>query len=398
MALFWIFAGLTALGLAGCFLQIFAVRSYLGRPSRKGLSYVFPPVSILKPLKGLDDNLFDNLESFCNLDYPEYEIIFSLQDRNDHACKVARKIAGKYPDRARVIVEKCNEGLNPKVNNLIPAYRASKYGHVLISDSNVLVDRDYLKEITARMQESGAGLVTNLVKGVGGRSIGSIFENLHLNSFVMGSVCFLEKFMKMPCVVGKSMLMSKEDLEDIGGFRAVKDVLAEDYLIGKLMHDAGKKVVLSHYMVQNMNQYWGIKKFLNRHARWGKLRWRIGGVRYISELIGNPVFISLIPLLFSGASAYALVLASVASLAKTLGDWYLGKKTGSGINALCYALVPFKDLVIGILWFVPVLSKSVVWRGNRYLIGKDSFLQPYPERTIWAFRYRVISAIKTRFA
>ena len=138
-------------------------------------------------------------------------------------------------------MERCNAGLNPKVNNLIPAYRTAKYEYILISDSNVMVGKNYLREIVKPIEDPEAGLVSNLIKGVGGYTVGSVFENLHLNSFIMGSVCFLDRFLKMPCVVGKSMLMRKSDLEAIGGFNAVKDVLAEDYIIGKKMHDDGQK-------------------------------------------------------------------------------------------------------------------------------------------------------------
>ncbi|HKN18936.1 MAG TPA: glycosyltransferase, partial [Dissulfurispiraceae bacterium] len=214
MGIFWLFASLTFLGLIAYGFQICAVCAYLSTPCNCGegpaLPRLFPPVSILKPLKGLDDNLYDNLLSFCNQDYPEYEIIFSLQSHNDPAYKVARKIREKCRDRnITIIVEESNSGLNPKVNNLLPAYKASRYEYILISDSNVLVDEKYLMEITSHIENPAEGrqigLVSNIIKGVGGRSLGAVFENLHLNSFVMGSVCFLDKFLRMPCVVGKSM-------------------------------------------------------------------------------------------------------------------------------------------------------------------------------------------------
>jgi ceramide glucosyltransferase len=357
------------------------------------------PVSILKPLKGLDDNLFDNLESFCMQDYPEYEIIFSLQDYNDPAYKVARKIKDKYPERdISLIVERCNEGLNPKVNNLLAAYRTSKYEHVLISDSNVLVDKTYLREIAGSMNEPGVGLVSNLIKGIGGRSIGSVFENLHMNSFVMGSVCFLDKFLKMPCVVGKSMLMRKADLDAIGGLRAFKDILAEDYMIGKMMHEKGKKVVLSHYMIKNVNHYWGIRKFINRHTRWGKLRWKIGGPKYFTELMGNTVFMSSLPVALWEPSKLTVSFALLVCLAKIAGDYYMGRRAGSDLNPFLYFLAPLKDIVIGFIWFVPVLSTTVVWRGNRFIIGKNSVLVPCPESGFWSWRYRFVNAIRERIA
>jgi len=404
MELFLIFAGITILGLVGYGFQIFAVRSYisvslLNSGEGDALPRFFPPVSILKPLKGLDDNLFDNLDSFCVQDYPEYEIIFSLQDHNDPACKVAGKIKEKYPDRnISIIVERCAAGLNPKVNNLMPAYRAAKYQHILISDSNVLVDRNYLREIVKPMSEKGVGLVSNLIKGVGGRSLGAIFENLHMNSFAMGSVCFLDKFLKMPCVIGKSMLMKKRDIEAIGGLKAYKDVLAEDYMIGKMMQESGKKVILSSYVISNVNHYWGIRKFINRHTRWGKLRWKIGGIKYLSELIGNAVFMSTLPIMLQEPSRITVSFALLVCLLKASGDYYIGRRTASDMNPFLYFLSPVKDVLIGLMWFVPILSNTVLWRGNRYIIGKDSLLSPYPETGIWSWRYRFMDAIREKLA
>lgn len=423
MEIFYIFLCITILGLTGYGFQIWAIRTTLkekgaGKGKENGSEPVpFPAVSILKPLKGLDDNLFDNLESICLQDYPEYEIIFSLQDYNDPAYKVVRKIKDKYPDKdITILVEQCDDGLNPKVNNLIPAYRVARYEHILISDSNVMVNERYLKHIVKHMSDPDVGLVSNIITGVGGRSIGSIFENLHLNSFVMGSVCFLDRFLKMPCVVGKSMLMKKTDLNAIGGLQAFKDVLAEDYMIGKKMQALQKKVILSKYLIRNINEYWGVRRFLNRHTRWGKLRWKIGGVSYISELIGNPVFMSFLPILAYEPSRITLSFSMIVSSLKILGDMWIGRviaqdNAGSislengatrtcalAMNPLWYFLSPLKDLIVGLIWFVPLFSNTVVWRESRYIIGKDSLLSPCPETGFWSLKYRLADAIKTRLA
>jgi ceramide glucosyltransferase len=416
-------------GLIAYGFQVWSIRATLKRKSTgtgKGQNRLsayaphtefLPGISVLKPLKGLDDNLFDNLESICRQDYADYEIIFSLQDYNDPAYKVARKIKDKYRDRdITIIVEKSQNGLNPKVNNLIPAYRIAKYGLILISDSNVLVDRTYLREIVQHMEDHTTGLVSNVIQGTGGRTLGAVFENLHLNSFIMGSVCFLDKCLNMPCVVGKSMLMRKSDLEAIGGFREVKDVLAEDYIIGKRMHQMGKKVILSKHLIRNVNEYWGIRRFLNRHTRWGKLRWKIGGIRYVSEVLGNPVFMSCVPLIAWQTSIISVFFALTVGSVKIIGDLYIGrlikrrddtlqslqKKTSDSrtlpLHPCWYFLSPLKDIIIGILWFVPLISDTVVWRGNRYTIGKDSRLSPCPESGFWAWRYRFADSIRARFA
>ena len=408
MEVFVIISIITILGLAGYGFQIWSVRAaikdkhvYKGpgpEEDKTDFHKTMPAISVLKPLKGLDGNLFDNLESICNQDYPEYEIIFSLQDYNDPAFKVAEKIKEKYPEKdITLLVERCNAGLNPKVNNLIPAYRTAKYEYILISDSNVLVGKNYLREIVKPFKDPETGLVSNLIKGVGGYTLGSVFENLHLNSFIIGSVCFLDRFLKMPCVVGKSMLMRKSDLEAIGGFNAVKNVLAEDYIIGKKMHMTGKKVILSNYIIKNVDEYWGFRRFLNRHIRWGKLRWQIGGVKYLSELFNNPVFLSMFPVILE-PSKLTIGFAALVSSLKVIGDIYIGRKVRADMNFLLYFMAPLKDLIIGIVWFVPLFSNKVVWRGNRYIIGSDSQLSACPESGMFSWRYRLLDTIRTRLA
>jgi ceramide glucosyltransferase len=200
--------------------------------------------------------------------------------------------------------------------------------------------------------------------------------------------------------------MKKEDLETLGGLEAFKDILAEDFIIGREMHRAGKKVVLSNYLISNVNEYWGIKRFLNRHTRWGKLRWRIGGFRYFSELLANPVFVATLPIIFEGPSRVSLSFAALVGLVKVLGDSIIGRtiETVTPRNdmdkpsPLLYFLAPVKDIIIGIVWFVPLVSSTVVWRGNRYLIGKDSRLSPCPETGFWSWGYRITDVIRARFA
>lgn len=371
-----IFSLLTAFGLIIYCLQVAAVRGCISQPEAEAGVYM-PPVSILKPLKGLDDSLYENLESFCRQDYPEYEIIFALRSTDDPAYRVALRIKEQFPARdISIVAEWCGEGLNPKVDTLVPAYRASRHGFVLISDSNVRVEKEYLKEIVKHMEDPGVGLVSSLIRGVGGRSIGSALENLHLNTFVVGGVCFLDRFFKVPCVVGKSMLFRREHLEELGGFGEVKDHLAEDYIFGRKMKQLGKKVVLSNHIINTVNESWHVRQFLARHIRWGKLRRQIGGAAYSLELIGNPVCMSLVPLLILGPSRMTLLLQFIAFSLKASGDYLMSRQVKAGVNPALYLLSPLKDFLIGMAWFVPIFSNKVEWRGDRYIIGKDSFLYP----------------------
>ncbi len=365
----WIILALILVSITIYFFQILALRKKL---SESYNSTFLPPVSIIKPLKGIDDNLFDNLESFCKQDYPEYEVIFSLQDINDPAYRVAEKIKNKYPHLVRIIVDGSERALNPKVKNMISAYRNSKYDYFLISDSNVYVEKDYLKKTVSYMTEN-TGLVTNLIVGVSGRSIGAKLENLQLNSFVILATCLLDKFLKIPCSIGKSMLMRKRDFEEIGGFDAIKDVLAEDYMLGKLMHEKGKGVVLSSYMVKNVNEYWSFSRFLNRHTRWAKIRWKIGGIKYFTEPLSSPLFLSSFIPLLDNFSRMSLTVFLMTLLVKISFDFYTSRLIKAPLNT-SVLLIPIKDLITAIIWFVPFISCRLSWRGNIYKIGKDTMI------------------------
>jgi cellulose synthase/poly-beta-1,6-N-acetylglucosamine synthase-like glycosyltransferase len=134
---------------------------------------LIPGVSILKPLKGVDDRLLDNLESFCRLDYPRYEIVFCVQGASDPALRVARRVKETHPGREIVVVVgDCQEGLNPKVNNMMPGYAAARYPFVLIRDSNVAPAPGYLREAMAHFQDPSVGLVSHLVRGIGAKTLG----------------------------------------------------------------------------------------------------------------------------------------------------------------------------------------------------------------------------------
>ncbi len=365
---YWVL-GFVILGFLVYFFQILALRKKLKENYE---SSFMPGISIIKPLKGLDDNLYENLVSFCKQDYPLYEVILSLEDYNDPAYKVAKMIKNIYPQKVKIVVDDSAKALNPKVRKLIAGYSEAKYDCFLISDSNVYVEPDYLQK-TASALGDDVGVVTNLIVGVRGKSLGAILENLQLNTFIILGNCFLDVFLKIPCTIGKSMLMRKKDFEEIGGFDAISDVLAEDFMIGKLMHEKGKKVILSNYIIQNVNEYWSIKRFFNRHTRWAKMRWKIAGPKYFIEPVVNPVFIALFLPVFSNFTKLSIIAFFISLLVKISIDSTVYRMIKQKVS-LSIMLAPIKDMLIGIMWFVPFVTSKVNWRGNLYIISKNTKL------------------------
>src|SRR5688500_15471148 len=181
-------AALVALGLLFALLQALAQRGQLQAP-RPPAPADLPPVAILKPLKEVDADLKENLRSIFRLDYPEMEILLGAEEPDDPALAVARRVAAEFPHvRSIVLCGAAPIGFNPKVNNLANLLPRASHPLILISDSNIRVPSDYLKDLVAHRARAGGGLVWSLFRGVNGRGIGGMLESLQLNVAVMGGV------------------------------------------------------------------------------------------------------------------------------------------------------------------------------------------------------------------
>ncbi len=339
-----------------------------------------PPISVLKPLRGVDGALEENLESFCRLDYPQFEILFAIGDPADPAVEVARRVRDRHPGLPiRILTGKDGSSINQKVAALIPAWEEARHPFRLISDSNIRVEPAYLRETAAHAADPRVGLVTNLIRGAGGRGIGAWLENLHLNGFVMPSVAFLDRFLGMPLAVGKSMLVRREALEGIGGLPAFREILAEDYIMGRNLSRAGWRVPLCHHQVTNVTAGWTAGAFLSRHLRWGKLRRRIGPLTYLAEPLATPILPALAAWPFAPPPWGSLLVALTAA-ATVLLHLIAGRLARSDLPLAAYLLAPAKDLLMGLAWFLPFFSRTVEWRGTTYRVGKDSRLETLPRR------------------
>jgi ceramide glucosyltransferase len=328
-----------------------------------------PPVTILKPLKGEDEGLEENLRSFFRLDYPTVQLLFCVADSDDPAIAVVNRLLAEFPEHdAQLIVGCPSFGLNPKVESLAAMLRYRKHDTILISDSNVRVRPSYLRETACYLATPGVGLVTNLFVGVGETQTGAVLENLHLNGYIASGVA-LAAMLRVTCVVGKSMLMPVRVLEAIGGFASVRNLLAEDQVIGMRVRKAGYSIRLSHHVIANVNQARGFRWFLNRHSRWYKIRRRLALPAFVAEPMANLAAIGLIWAL-SGQSGIAwgglvglVGLGIVRDAVQT--RWLRG--SFPRVDHLLFS--PVKDLLLLPVWFDALVNDRVHWRGHRFLVG-----------------------------
>ncbi len=342
--------------------------------SESGQKHRYQKISILKPLKGVDDNLEENLRSFFNLNYPNYEIIFGLQSSTDPAAKIALKLLDEFNHiRAKVVINSFDIGLNPKINNLHNMMPEIQGDFIFISDSNTAVSPDFLNHLMAAFVDKSVGLVTATIRGTGEQTIASAMENLHLNTFVTPNVFAADTLTGIPIVIGKSILITRTLLERFGGFRAFKDYLAEDYLLGLKVKQAGYKNKCVSVFVDNINQNWSLKHFLNRHTRWAKIRRHLHLYHYIIESVSNPIALSFILFLLFPNQA-GLIQFLIISALKISHDVYILRLLRSKMKVKFIALIPIKDLIISLLWFLPFFSARLTWRENKFIIKKKTFL------------------------
>jgi ceramide glucosyltransferase len=276
--------------------------------------------------------------------------------------------------KSKLIVNNYAIGLNPKVNNMNNMYPATSGEYIFINDSNTRVKKNFLKKLIAEFEDKNIGLVTATIRGVGAKNTTSIWENFHLNTFVAPNVFIAKKFADISIVIGKSILLPRKVLNEVGGFDALKNYLAEDHLLGLKVREHGYEIKTSLTMVDNVNENISFSRFINRHSRWAKMRRNIDLKHYLLEWFSNPIFSSL--LLFGYLhNLDGVIIFSSLTIIKMSHDFFVMNLMKSDFKWYHIFEVPIKDLTIAIIWFAPFFSHSVKWRNNKIKIGRNSVLQ-----------------------
>jgi ceramide glucosyltransferase len=327
-------------------------------------------------MKGADADLKENLRSIFRLDYPHFEILLGTEEPNDPALALAQRVAAEFPHvRSVVLSSNAAIGFNPKVNNLANLFPRAQHALLLISDSNIRVPADYLKDLVAHRTQAGGGLVWSLFRGVHGRGIGGLLESLQLNVTVMGGVSALMRLLKIPCAVGKSMLLHREELEAIGGFRFLGQFLAEDQICAEELARLGRPVVVTGHLIDNVLGRRSFREFAGRHLRWARLRRRVNFAGYLGEALLNPVFVAFASML-ALRTADSILVAGLSLVAATV----LNRSTERLLDVRRPVWhYPLLELVLssvrGVLWFVALVTGTVVWRGNVLALGPRSRIE-----------------------
>lgn len=352
------------------------VRRGYGRPSR------FPSVSILKPLAGRDDSLWENLESHLRIEYEgDWEVLLGVRDTQDAAYPVAVEFARKYPERVRVLLQEGEPGLNPKINQLITLTRHARCELLALTDSNIRVTPDFLRQHVAAMERSGAALSSNVFVGTDEQTLGSAMDNMMLISFCLPNIAIAERVFHIPQIVSKALVLRRDALAKIGGWELFRELLAEDQRLGVEVRKAGLKVIVCGEPVANVQTSNTLAQFWSRHTRWAMIRSRVVPTFFLEHLL-NPTLFGVLFLLSTSGSAlgfevcFGMILTSMAfTQAVTL------LSRGSGFAPRWLLAVPLRDLLQVFAWFRGVAQNEVEWRGNRFRVGRLTRLSRLPLAT-----------------
>ncbi len=384
------FALLAALSLLVTFAAAASVFGVLRRKvSPRRPDSELPPISVLKPLCGPDEGLFENLAALARQDYPRFELILGCEDPADPALRVADELRRAFPDvEIRIVRSAPHFGWNPKVTNLASLLEHARHELLLISDSNVRPDPGYLRALAAEVEDPAVGLVGSVLAGTGATSFGARLENLQWNSFVasaVSSAAMLSRLTRQPIVVGKSMLFRNSDLHRLGGLAGVKDVLAEDYEIGRRFAAAGFRVALSPHVVAVRHERRSVADFAERHLRWAAMRRSLSPFAYLGEALLLPTpWLLAAGAVGLAASRSGIALGATAGLAARIAfDLVLSRTLARRASdpprvvvLADLAAVPAKDLAACAFWIAGWFRNTVSWRGHRLRIGRGSRLTP----------------------
>jgi ceramide glucosyltransferase len=334
-----------------------------------------PPISILKPVCGLDQDTYQNFASFCIQNYPTYQMIFAVRDQADPVIAVIKQIINDFPQIDIEIVQsdRCI-GTNYKISNLANALSKAKYDVLVLADSDVRVDPEYLRNLVQPLADPEVGAVTCLYRPIMQGWVATI-EAIGISTDYLASVLVANQLEGIKFALGTTIAMPKTVLSKIGGFEAIAEYLADDYQIGYLTAKSGYKVVLSHYIINHLITTNSWQELLDRQLRWAyctKVS-RLSG--YLGLFFTQGTATSLIFLILSGGSSWgwlgvAITWTTRLVLAGVVGIW--GLKDPSASKFLW--LVPLRDLLSFGIWVYSWFSNRMNWRGRKLKLSPEGKL------------------------
>jgi ceramide glucosyltransferase len=374
----WIFLIPVLGGSVYAFLSVLAVLRFRKErtPQTQQSFAEWPPVTILKPVRGLEKNQKENLRSACLQDYPDFQVVFSAQDPRDPVIPLLERIQTEFgSERVSVVVGDVRSGTNKKVNNLLGAFPYARNEILLISDSDVFLRADYLKTIILPFVDPKVGGACTLYKATSAHRWFEKMELLTFNADFIPSVIFAHMSGTSKFCLGASAAIRRCTLEKIGGLESLADYLVEDYEMGRRIWSSGGKMVLVPYFVDVVMDYKTPLEWWNHQVYWDQnTRAAQPAGFFASVLIRSVPFAFLYAALRLGDSIGLAVLAGtvgIRMMSAAAAMWWTCRDL-QGIRSL--PLLPFRDIAGLVSWFLSFARRKVLWRGTEFTLTRDGRL------------------------
>jgi len=360
-----------------CAVCLIATAKYLQDRKRSPAPSIRPSISLLKPLKGTDPEMYQSLRSHCVQQYDDYEIVFGVNTPDDPALASVRALQHEFPAcKIRVVVCDRVIGSNRKVSNLAQMTEVAAYDFLVINDGDIRVAPQYLSTIASELESPEVGLVTCLYAAVPGNGAWSKVESLGISTdFVPGILVAKLTEGRLKFALGSTMALRKSALERIGGFAAIADYLADDYQLGARIASSGLKVELSRMAVQTFLPNYYSSNFVSHQLRWARTIRSSRPAGYAGLPLTFTFFWALLTLAIVGPKPWAAALFLIACVlrgvvATTTAMLVLRDRT----FAHSAWLLPFRDLLAPIIWLGGLVGNKIEWRGERFELRKGKLI------------------------
>ncbi len=358
--------------MAYSLLSAFATRRTFSAAPRNRAA--LPPVTILKPLFGAQPETYECLRSFCEQVYPHYQVIFGVCDPQDPAVAVVHRLQREFPGRDLLLAtERKEHGSNRKVNNLINMMALARHDYLIISDSDVKVERDYLAKLVPPLLDAAVGIVTCGYRGVPRPGIWSLLGSMYINEWFMPSVRVAALMGYRSFAFGATIGIRRETLDRIGGFNSVSNQLADDYRLGELTRQLGLRTVLSEVEVDTLVEDCTAADLVAHELRWRRTIRNLSPYGYGFSFVTLGLPVTALQLLLTQGAAPAAAIFSATALASTLIH-FNARRPGAPTTVLL--LVPFRDLLHFGLWIWSFATRRVQWGDDHYEVSRDGDAQP----------------------
>lgn len=353
-------------------LSIFAAFRFFSRSGASEPGELLP-VSIMIPLHGADFNAYQNYIELCSQDYPEYQVLFGVRDSRDSSVPIVTKLISDFPDRdiALVISDK-TVGQNLKVSNLENMLARVKHEQIVIVDSDIRVSCDYLRKVLAPLSDPRVGLVTCLYRAAEAPDFAAKLEAVGITAEFAAGVLMAWMLEGVKFALGSTMATTRSRLEAIGGFHALADYLADDFMLGNLIQREGYEIRLSHHVVETVMPPAGFQGMMRHQMRWARSTRISRPLGYLGLILTYGTALALVNVAVDRTSATSLLLLATTLVIRLTMGWMIGVHwLGDKILKKYFWLVPVRDLLSFLIWCLSWVGKRVEWRGRLFEVARD---------------------------